>query len=82
MSKRELVTLLLLYFRCLVTVNVLWLFLTVSWVHLQYVIVVFTEHTLLLLLKNDTHIHIECKQTQTLTLESARAEVCSHLPLD
>ena len=39
----------LLSFRCLVTVNVLWLFLTVPWVGLQCVIVVFPDHTHLLL---------------------------------
>ena len=39
--KRELVALLLLSFRCLVAVNVLWLFLTVSLVGLQFVIVIF-----------------------------------------
>ena len=38
--KRELVTLLLLSYGCLVTVNVLWLLLTVPWVGLQCVIVV------------------------------------------
>ena len=43
--KRELVALLLLSFGCLVTVIVLWLFLTVSWVGLQYVILVFPDHT-------------------------------------
>ena len=41
--KRELVALLLLYFGCLVTVNVLKLFLTVLWVGLQCVIVVFPD---------------------------------------
>ena len=46
--KRELVSLLLLSYRCLVTVNVLWLFLTVPWVRLQCVIVVFSDHTHLL----------------------------------
>ena len=43
--KRKLVDLLLLSYRCLVTVNVLWLFLTVLWVGLQSVIVVFPDHT-------------------------------------
>ena len=42
---RELVALLLLSFRCLVTVNVLRPFLTVSWVGMQCVIVVFPDHT-------------------------------------
>ena len=43
--KRKLVALLLLCYRCFVTINVLWLFLTVPWVGLQYVIVVFLDHT-------------------------------------
>ena len=43
--KRKLVTLLLLSYRCNVTVNVLWLFLAVPWVGLQCVIVVFPDHT-------------------------------------
>ena len=44
--KRKLVALLLLSYRCIVTTNVLWLFLiTVPWVGLQCVIVVFLDHT-------------------------------------
>ena len=43
--KRKLAGLLLLSYRCLVTVNVLWLFLTVQWVGLQCVIVVLHDHT-------------------------------------
>ena len=39
------VALLLLSFRCLVTVNVLWLFLMVLLAGLQYLIVVFPIHT-------------------------------------
>ena len=35
-------------FGCLVTVNVLWLFLMVPWVGLQFVIVMFPNHTHLL----------------------------------
>ena len=42
------VAVLLLSYRCLVTVNVLWLFLMVPWVGLQCVIVVFPDHTDLL----------------------------------
>ena len=34
--------------RCIVNINVLWLSLTVPWVGLQYVIVVFPDHTHLL----------------------------------
>ena len=45
---RVLVALLLLFFGCLVTVNVPWLFLTVSCVALQCVIVVFPVHNRLL----------------------------------
>ena len=43
--KRMLVALILLSYRCIVTIDVLWLFLTVSWVGLQYVIVVFPDYT-------------------------------------
>ena len=43
--KRKLVALLLLSYRCYVIINVLWLFLTVLWVGLQCVIVVFPDHT-------------------------------------
>ena len=43
--KRELVALLLLSFKCFVTVNTLWLFLTLSWDGLQCVMVVFPDHT-------------------------------------
>ena len=46
--KKKLVALLLLSYRCIVTINVPWLFLTVPWVGLQYVIVVFPDHTHLL----------------------------------
>ena len=40
-----LVALLLLSFGCLVTVNVLWIFLTVPWVILQFDIVVYPDLT-------------------------------------
>ena len=49
--KRELVALPLLSYGCIVSVNVLWLFLKVPWVGLQCVIVVFPAHTHLLLLR-------------------------------
>ena len=48
MGKRELVALLSLSSWCLVIV--VWLFLAVSWVCLRFVIVVFPDHTHLLLL--------------------------------
>ena len=47
--KRKLIALLLLSYICIVTVNILWLFLTVPWFGLQSVIVVFSDHTHLLL---------------------------------
>ena len=42
--KRKLAALLLLSYRCIVTINVLWLFLTEPWVGLQYVIVAVPDH--------------------------------------
>ena len=48
MRKRVLVALLLLSFQYLVTVSVMCLFLTVTWVGLQFMIVVFPYHTHLL----------------------------------
>ena len=42
--QRELAALLLLSFGCLVTLNVMWLFLAVPWVGLQCVIMVLTDH--------------------------------------
>ena len=45
----ELVALLLLSYGCIVTVNVLWIFLTVAWIGLKCVTVVIPEHTHLLL---------------------------------
>ena len=52
--KRELVALLLLSFGCLVTVNVTRLFFAVPWVGLQFVSVVLSDHTHLLLDKQRT----------------------------
>ena len=48
--KRKLVALLLVSYRCIATINVLWLFLAVPWVGLQCVIVVFSDHTHLLII--------------------------------
>ena len=47
-SQRKLVALALLSYRCFVNVNVMWLFITVLWVGLQYVIQVMPDHTHLL----------------------------------
>ena len=44
-SNRKVVALLLLSYRCIVAINVLYLFLTMPWVGLQCVIVVFADHT-------------------------------------
>ena len=53
--KRKLVALLLLSCRCIVTLNILWLSLTVPWVGLQFVIVIFPDHTHLLLEPQISH---------------------------
>ena len=46
--KNKPVVLLLLSYRCIATINVLWLFLMVPWVGLRCVIVVYPDHTHLL----------------------------------
>ena len=46
--KRKLVALLLLSHSCIVTINVLWLFLMLPWVGMQCMIVVFPDHTYIL----------------------------------
>ena len=46
--KRKLVALLVLSYRCIVTINVMWLFLALPCVGLQCVIVLFLNHTHLL----------------------------------
>ena len=43
--KRKLFALIFLSYRCIITINVLWLFLTVPWAGLSCVIVVFPDHT-------------------------------------
>ena len=57
-KKTFLVALLILSYRCIVTINVLWLFLTVPWVGLQCVIVVFPDHTHLLFALRNINIKI------------------------
>ena len=59
--KSKLVAVLLLSYRCLVTVNVLWLFLTVPWVGLQYVIVVFPDHTHLLFCNKSRQVTLKLR---------------------
>ena len=55
--QRKLVALVLLSYRCIVAINVLWLFLTVPWVSLQCVFVVFPDHTHLLFDLEVTLLH-------------------------
>ena len=70
--KRKLFALLLLSYRCIVTTNVLWLFLTVPWVGLQCVIVVRPDHTHLLfenmlgLLWKLTVLSLQCNKARVL----------------
>ena len=47
-EEEKLVALPLLSYRCIVTINVLWLFFAVQWVGLWCVIVLFPDHTHLL----------------------------------
>ena len=56
--KRKLVAFLLLSYRYIVTIIVLWLFLMLPWVGLQCVIVVFPDHTHLLF---DRQMHKKTK---------------------
>ena len=51
--KKKRVALLLLSYRCIVTINVMWLLLTVPCVGQQYVIVVFPNHTYFLVPKKE-----------------------------
>ena len=64
--KRKLVALLLLSYKCIVTINVLWLFLMVPWVGLQFVFVVFPDLTHLLK-KTVAEYDQEMSQSQTGT---------------
>ena len=57
--KINLVALLLLSYRCNVTINVRWLFLTVPWVSLQCVIVVFPDHTRSPFFMQSTAVNLE-----------------------
>ena len=54
--KRKLVALLLLSYRCIVTINGLWLFLTVPLVGLQYVLVIFPDKSRLLFAVEEVRI--------------------------
>ena len=64
--KRKLVALILFFYKCIATITALWLFLTLPWVGLKCVIVVFLDHTHLLChfvlflewLQIEIHIHI------------------------
>ena len=75
MGKRELVALLSLSVGCLVIV--VWLFLAVPWVCLQFVIVVFYGHTHLLFF---TVFHVETRVTEMSTF-SQRLLRCPIFPV-
>ena len=71
--KRKLVALLLLSYRCIVTVNVPWPFLTLPWVGMQSVIVVFPGHNHLLLdltprLSGVSTCHLQIKNVKYFSL--------------
>ena len=57
---RKLVALLVLSYRCIYTINALCLFLTVPWVGLQYVIVLFPDHTHLLFMFYSLFVGVLC----------------------
>ena len=86
--KRKLVLLLLLSCGCIGTVNVLWLFLTVPWVGLQYVFVVFPDH-LTYFLRLESYkiiegytIHLPLRYKRTiLPLRSADIPYCRLLDI-
>ena len=66
--KRELVALLSLSYVCLVSVNNIWLFLTLPLVGLLCVIVVFPDHTHLLLDRTQGNSQQNMEQTQNPTM--------------
>ena len=75
MEKRELVVLLSLSIRCLVIV--VWLFLAVLWGCLQFVIVVFPDHTYLLFLFADlTSYDMYFKHTKSRTRSENVKFIC------
>ena len=76
--KRKLVALLLLSYECLVTVYVLWLFLTVPRVGLQCVIVVFPDHTHLLYvcfndkIQSGVHLNLSSRRKKQTTFSGQK----------
>ena len=66
--KRKLVALLLLSCRCIVTINVQWLFLAVQWVGLQCVIVVFPDHTHFFIVSNQIEESISIQRVNYTSL--------------
>ena len=57
--KRKLVALLLLSYRCIVTINFVWPFLAVPWVGLRCVIVVFPDHSHCFMFSYSTHLSVK-----------------------
>ena len=72
MGKRKLVALLSLssYLSSYCFLMVVWLFLTVPWVCLLFVIVVFSDHTQLLFLDSEYHLYLLYMSHKTGDLET------------
>ena len=77
--KRKLVALLLLSYICIFTINDMWLFLTVPWVRLQCVIVVFADHTHLFFYTDITPAH-NLGLTQNSIKNKSRGLPSAHIP--
>ena len=75
MGKRELVALLSLSSWCLVIV--VWLFLAVPWVCLQFVNVVFPDHTNLLFMVNDSFVRSMHISLNNLVMCRQKTNQCS-----
>ena len=76
---RKLVALLFLSYRCVVIINELWLFLTMPWVRLQCVIVVFPDHTHLLFVLASHSFVWKCMAKSTIQLLCHRLHNLSSL---
>ena len=81
-GKRELVVLLWLSSRCYVTVNVVWLFLTMPWAGLQCVIVVFPDHSRLLFyiifnMNQFCQFYVNLKVNQHMRAPKIQAILCT-----
>ena len=66
--KRKLVALLVLSYRGIATISVLWFFPTVPWVGLQCVIVIFPDHTHLLYGADEHLFYSKCLNKILITI--------------